>query len=1023
MANVEINDLTAKTTPDETDELEIQETAGGTSKKITRANFIPDASTTVKGKVELATTGETTTGTDTERATTPAGVKAVADTKANTSHTHAAADVTSGLLANARIATGTPDGTKFLRDDQSWQAIPGGGDALTTNPLSQFAATTSAQLAGVLSDETGTGAAVFADSPALITPTGIVKGDVGLGNVDNTSDANKPVSTATQTALDAKVDENSSITGATKTKITYDAKGLVTAGADATQDDIGDGTTNKQYPATDKTKLAGIETAADVTDATNVDAAGATMNTDSSLAGNSYFLDEDNMSSNSDTKVPSQQSVKAYVDTAVTGLLDFKGSTDASSNPNYPSALKGDAYVISVAGKVGGASGKSVDVGDVYLATADNAGGTEASVGTSWTVLEHNLVGAYVAGGTDVAVADGGTGSSTAAGAATNLGLGTGDSPQFTGIELGHATDTTITRPSAGDINIEGNRVYRAGGTDVAIADGGTGASTAAAGFDALSPMTTAGDIIYGGASGTRTRLGIGTALQVLRTNAGATAPEWATVAAGGQTVVTRIVAASGGDHTTLGAAITAASSGDTILVRKGTFTESAITSSTTNLTIIGENPNTSIISMGSNALTLSGTGLTLKNVMISSGSGLQTYSGTHFKAYGCIFKTTSDNQNAFQFSGTNAKCSLNDFYLNNATANRVFRWNSDRSYCNNNYFYFASASSSATFGNVDINGTGMEFNGNIFQDNDLGVSNAHVTMGVNAFTSSSFCGNTMYMGTAGVPWRVADSAISCNISNNTAYLCKGKSFQIEGNNHTINGNILYSTSNTSSEYGIYITSGSGDHVITGNRITGGGTTSTAGIYIAGSSAHRCIISGNRIGNYATGVHIVANVTNTQVTSNELVGNTTAINDLGTSSYLRNNSGATALMEKEVVYMKNTSGATINAGNVVVIKAAAGGDEITTTTSAGDNKVYGVATAAITNNSYGYIQTLGKTTILTVNGTTDIAIGDYLSCYTSAGIAQKASAGHMVFAMALEAYTADDSSGVIDALILSPRLI
>lgn len=30
------------------------------------------------------------------------------------------------------------------------------------------------------------------------------KGDVGLGNVDNTSDANKPVSTATQTALDGK---------------------------------------------------------------------------------------------------------------------------------------------------------------------------------------------------------------------------------------------------------------------------------------------------------------------------------------------------------------------------------------------------------------------------------------------------------------------------------------------------------------------------------------------------------------------------------------------------------------------------------------------------------------------------------------------------------------------------------------------------------------------------------------------------------------------------------------------------
>lgn len=41
-------------------------------------------------------------------------------------------------------------------------------------------------------------------SPVVNTPTGIVKGDVGLGNVDNTSDASKPVSTAQQTALDLK---------------------------------------------------------------------------------------------------------------------------------------------------------------------------------------------------------------------------------------------------------------------------------------------------------------------------------------------------------------------------------------------------------------------------------------------------------------------------------------------------------------------------------------------------------------------------------------------------------------------------------------------------------------------------------------------------------------------------------------------------------------------------------------------------------------------------------------------------
>ena len=63
----------------------------------------------------------------------------------------------------------------------------------------------------------------------------------------------------------------------------------------------------------EKTKLSGIEASADVTDATNVDAAGAVMNTDTSTAAMSFVIDEDNMASDSDTKVPTQQSVKAYV--------------------------------------------------------------------------------------------------------------------------------------------------------------------------------------------------------------------------------------------------------------------------------------------------------------------------------------------------------------------------------------------------------------------------------------------------------------------------------------------------------------------------------------------------------------------------------------------------------------------------------------------------------------------------------------------------------------------------------------
>lgn len=69
-------------------------------------------------------------------------------------------------------------------------------------------------------------------------PHNVTKAQTGLGNVDNTSDADKPISTAAQTALDAKVTKNVDIAANTATKITYDAKGLVTAGTNLVAADI-----------------------------------------------------------------------------------------------------------------------------------------------------------------------------------------------------------------------------------------------------------------------------------------------------------------------------------------------------------------------------------------------------------------------------------------------------------------------------------------------------------------------------------------------------------------------------------------------------------------------------------------------------------------------------------------------------------------------------------------------------------------------------------------------------------------
>lgn len=63
--------------------------------------------------------------------------------------------------------------------------------------------------------------------------------------------------------------------------------------------------------------------------------------------------------------------------------------------------------------------------------------------------------------------------------------------------------------------------------TAIAVLHGGTGATTANAGFNALSPMTTGGDLIYGGASGAGTRLANGTAGQILTSAGGTSAPTW----------------------------------------------------------------------------------------------------------------------------------------------------------------------------------------------------------------------------------------------------------------------------------------------------------------------------------------------------------------------------------------------------------------------------------------------------------------------------------------------------------------
>lgn len=202
-------------------------------------------------------------------------------------------------------------------------------DGTTGKKLKDGKAAPTGDIVGTTDTQTLTSKTLTA--PVVNSPTGIVKADVGLGNVDNTSDATKNAAAVTLT--------------------------------------------NKTINASNNT-VSNLTTAMF---ATNV-------------------VDNDGtLTANSSTRIPTQAAVKAYADqvVAATDAMVFKGVIDCSANPNYPAADRGWTYKVSVAGKIGGASGTVVEAGDTAMCLTDGtASGNQATVGANWNIVQANLVGA-----------------------------------------------------------------------------------------------------------------------------------------------------------------------------------------------------------------------------------------------------------------------------------------------------------------------------------------------------------------------------------------------------------------------------------------------------------------------------------------------------------------------------------------------------------------------------------------------------------------------------------------------------
>jgi len=259
-------------------------------------------------------------------------------------------------------------------------------------------------------------------SPVINTPTGITKSDVGLGNVDNTSDAGKPVSGATQTALDLKADlSGATFTGAVSgtsltlsgdltvngttttinsTEITVDDKNLVLGSVASPTDAGADGGGITLKGATDKT-LSWVDATDSWTSSENFDLA----------SGKTYKINGTNLSAVSETLTNktidganNTLTVRIANDVSGlgTGVATFLGTP---SSANLASAVTDEtgtgALVFAntptlVTPELGAATGTSIAFPDALAGSATATAGTSATTIDTWSATTYSAAKYFV---------------------------------------------------------------------------------------------------------------------------------------------------------------------------------------------------------------------------------------------------------------------------------------------------------------------------------------------------------------------------------------------------------------------------------------------------------------------------------------------------------------------------------------------------------------------------------------------------------------------------------------------------
>ena len=234
---------------------------------------------------------------------------------------------------------------------------------VTTDKLNVLAATSSSELAGIISDETGTGALVFANTPTLVTP-------------------NIGAATGTSLVLSGDLTVNGTTTTINSTEITVDDKNL-TLGSVATPTDAGaDGGGLTLKGATDKT-FSWIDATDSWTSSEHMDLASGKVlkiNGTQVLSATEYTGNAATVT-NGITTASKISALAATSSSELAGVISDETGTGALVFANTPTL---------VTPVLGAATATSIALPDTLVGSATATAGTSATTIDTWSASTYS---------------------------------------------------------------------------------------------------------------------------------------------------------------------------------------------------------------------------------------------------------------------------------------------------------------------------------------------------------------------------------------------------------------------------------------------------------------------------------------------------------------------------------------------------------------------------------------------------------------------------------------------------------